>query len=59
MTLNDSNFETDALAAYCQNDSVEFIMIANKEANKTLIHSFSSTYRNTTIPNNKLLNLLK
>lgn len=33
MTVNGTEIETDAVAAYCQNDSVEFIIVANKEAN--------------------------
>ncbi len=33
MTINGTTVQTDAVAGYCQNDSVEFIIIANKEAN--------------------------
>lgn len=33
MVVNDTEIITDAVAAYCQNDSLEFIIIANKQEN--------------------------
>jgi len=35
MDVNGVSLEADAFAAYCKNDSIEFVMIANKEANLT------------------------